>query len=77
MKWQSWNSGLVDRARAEGRPVYLFVGSFLSELSRATCRQTFANPEVASFLTTISSACWSIARNSPRSRRRSFITCAR
>jgi uncharacterized protein YyaL (SSP411 family) len=50
--WQSWDAAMVKRAAAEGRPVYLFVGSFLSELSRATGRQTFANPDVAAFLNT-------------------------
>jgi uncharacterized protein len=48
--WQRWDAAVLDRARTEGRPVYVFVGSFLSELSRATCRQTFANADTAAFL---------------------------
>jgi uncharacterized protein YyaL (SSP411 family) len=50
VNWQPWDPALVQRAKDEGRPVYVFAGSFLSELSRATCRQTFANAEVAEFL---------------------------
>jgi uncharacterized protein YyaL (SSP411 family) len=48
--WQRWDAAVLGRAKAEGRPVYVFVGSFLSELSRATCRQTLANAETAAFL---------------------------
>jgi uncharacterized protein len=48
--WQRWDATVLGRAQAESRPVYVFVGSFLSELSRATCRQTFANAETAAFL---------------------------
>ncbi len=48
--WQRWDPAVLGRAQAEGRPVYVFVGSFLSELSRATARQTFAQAETAAFL---------------------------
>ena len=48
--WQLWDAAVLRRAQEEGRPVYVFVGSFLSELSRATCRQTFANADTAAFL---------------------------
>jgi len=48
--WLAWDPATVNRAAADGRPVYVFFGSFLNELSRATCRQTFANPDVAAFL---------------------------
>ncbi|HVU18435.1 MAG TPA: DUF255 domain-containing protein [Candidatus Didemnitutus sp.] len=48
--WQSWDATIVDRAKAAGKPVYLFAGSQLNELTRATARQTFANAEVAAFL---------------------------
>ncbi|HEY4301418.1 MAG TPA: DUF255 domain-containing protein [Candidatus Didemnitutus sp.] len=48
--WQAWDASIVERAKASGKPVYVFAGSQLNELTRATCRQTFANAEVASFL---------------------------
>ncbi len=50
VEWQKWDAAVLQRAKAEGRPVYVFIGSFLSELSRATCRQTFANADTAAFL---------------------------
>jgi uncharacterized protein len=50
VQWSGWDASLVERAKQEGKPVYVFVGSFLSELSRATIRQSFTNPEVAAFL---------------------------
>jgi len=50
VNWQTWDATLPERAKKEGRPVYLFAGSFLNELSRATCRQTFANADVAAYL---------------------------
>ena len=50
VEWQRWDAAMVQRAKAEGRPVYVFIGSFLSELSRATCRQTFAHADTAAFL---------------------------
>lgn len=48
--WQPWNEQTLKHAKEEGRPVYVFIGYFLSELSRATTRQSFANPEVVEFL---------------------------
>jgi uncharacterized protein YyaL (SSP411 family) len=50
VQWQPWNAAVLGRARAENKPVYVFIGSSLSELSRATCRQTFARAETAAFL---------------------------
>ena len=48
--WQRWDQAVLQRARKEGRPVYVFIGSFLSELSRATGRQSFTNPDVVALL---------------------------
>src|SRR3954469_10084635 len=48
--WQTWNEKTLKRAKEEGRPVYVFIGSFLSELSRATAKQSFAIPEVVELL---------------------------
>jgi uncharacterized protein YyaL (SSP411 family) len=50
VNWQLWDAGLVKRAHDEGRPVYVFAGSILNELSRATIRQTFNNADVAAYL---------------------------
>lgn len=48
--WQPWSEAVLTRARSEGRPVYVFIGSALHELSRATGRQSLANAENAAFL---------------------------
>ena len=48
--WMPWGTAAVERARREQRPVFLFVGSFTSELARAMTRQTFANPDAAAWL---------------------------
>jgi hypothetical protein len=50
VNWETWNPEVLRRAQAENKPVYLFIGSSLSELSRATCQQTFANVESAAYL---------------------------
>lgn len=48
--WQIWNVKTLEHAKTEGKPVYVFIGSFLSELSRATCQQSFANADTAAYL---------------------------
>jgi uncharacterized protein YyaL (SSP411 family) len=48
--WQLWDETVLRSAKDSGKPVYIFVGSFLNELSRATCRQSFANADTAAFL---------------------------
>jgi hypothetical protein len=50
VNWETWNPDVLHRAKTENKPVYLFVGSSLSELSRATCQQTFTNRESAAYL---------------------------
>jgi len=50
VQWRDWSDATVAQARAAGRPIYLFVGSELSELSRATLRQTLANAQTATWL---------------------------
>jgi len=50
VQWRVWSDATLAQARAAGRPIYLFVGSELSELSRATLRQTFANPQTATWM---------------------------
>jgi hypothetical protein len=48
--WMPWGEAAIARAKAEQRPVFLFVGSFTSELSGAMRRQTFANAKNAEWL---------------------------
>jgi len=48
--WQTWDAATLKRAKEEGRPVYVFIGSLLSELSRATTKQSLAMPEVVELL---------------------------
>ena len=50
IQWQTWDAATLKRAKDEGRPVYVFIGSTLSELSRATTKQSFATPEVIELL---------------------------
>ena len=50
VQWQEWSAELPARAKQAGLPLYLFAGSQLNELTRATLRQTFANAETADFL---------------------------
>jgi uncharacterized protein len=48
--WMPWGEAAFARAKAEQRPVFLFIGSFTSELSGAMRRQTFANSKNAEWL---------------------------
>jgi uncharacterized protein YyaL (SSP411 family) len=50
VNWLPWGAEAFARARAEQKPLYVFVGLATSELSRAMARQTFANAETAAFL---------------------------
>lgn len=50
INWETWNAKTLGRAQTENKPVYVFIGSFLSELSRATCQQSFSNAETAAYL---------------------------
>ncbi len=48
--WQPWSAEVLQQAKAANRPVYVFLGSSLNELTRATGRQTFANADTVKFL---------------------------
>jgi uncharacterized protein YyaL (SSP411 family) len=48
--WMPWGDAAIARAKAEKMPVFVFVGSFTSELSGAMRRQTFANPKTSDWL---------------------------
>ena len=48
--WAPWGADAFAKARGGNLPVYVFIGSFLSELSRSTESQSFTNAETASYL---------------------------
>jgi uncharacterized protein len=48
--WMPWSDAAIARAKAEQKPVFLFIGSFTSELANAMRRQTFANAKSAEWL---------------------------
>ncbi len=50
INWEVWNDDLPRRAKAANKPVFVFIGSFLSELTRATCRQNFENAATVAYL---------------------------
>jgi len=50
VNWELWSAKTLGRAHTDGKPVYVFIGSSLSELSRATCQQSFSNAETAAYL---------------------------
>jgi uncharacterized protein YyaL (SSP411 family) len=50
VKWLPWGEAAFARAKAENKPIYLHVGLFTSELSRAMARQSFSNADTAKFL---------------------------
>jgi len=50
VNWMPWGEGAFTKAKSEGKPVFVFIGSASSELSRAMARQTFANAETAALL---------------------------
>lgn len=50
VRWHPWSDESLAAARAAGRSVYVFIGSPLSELTRATITQTFASAKTAAWL---------------------------
>jgi uncharacterized protein YyaL (SSP411 family) len=48
--WMPWGPEAFARAKAEQKPVFVFVGWYTSELSRAMCSQTFANAVTSKWL---------------------------
>jgi hypothetical protein len=48
--WVPWGQEAIARAKTDNKPVFLFIGSFTSELAGAMRNQTFANPKVAEWL---------------------------
>jgi len=50
VNWVPWSTAAFDRAQAEDKPLFVAVGGFELELSRAMREQTFARPDVAEHL---------------------------
>ncbi len=50
VQWLPWGEAAFAQAKGEQKPVFLFIGSFTSELAGAMRRQTFANPKNADWL---------------------------
>lgn len=48
--WMTWGETAFARARAEKKPLFVFMGFGTSELSRAMAQQTFANGKTADWL---------------------------
>jgi uncharacterized protein YyaL (SSP411 family) len=48
--WMPWGDAAFARAASEQKPVFLFIGSFTSELAGSMRRQTFANAKNADWL---------------------------
>jgi len=49
INWETWNPDMLRRAQKANKPVYVFIGSWLNELSRATCQQSFANADCVAY----------------------------
>lgn len=50
VKWHLWNEASLAQAKASGKSVYVFIGSPLSELTRATINQTFTSEKTVAWL---------------------------
>ncbi len=50
VNWEAWNDGVLERAKQQSKSVYVFVGSPLSELTRATINQTFKSEKTVAWL---------------------------
>ena len=48
--WMPWGAAVFARARAERKPVLLFIGAPWCEASREMCRATYADPAVATLV---------------------------
>jgi uncharacterized protein YyaL (SSP411 family) len=48
--WHLWTDAVLAQAKQQAKPVYVFVGSPLSELTRATINQTFASEKTVAWV---------------------------
>lgn len=52
LAWKTWQEVARPKSSGGDRPIYAFLGSDLSELSRSTEQQSFGRPETAAWLAT-------------------------
>ncbi len=50
VRWHPWTPATLQRAQASGKSVYVFIGSPLSELTRATINQTFSSEKTVAWI---------------------------
>lgn len=50
VQWHVWSDATLAEAKASKRSIYVFIGSPLSELTRATISQTFTQPKTVAWL---------------------------
>jgi uncharacterized protein YyaL (SSP411 family) len=50
IRWQPWSEATLVVAKQQNKPVYVFIGSPLSELTRATINQTFTSEKTVAWL---------------------------
>jgi len=50
VQWHAWNDATLAEAQKQKLSVYVFIGSPLSELARATINQTFSSPKTVEWL---------------------------
>lgn len=50
IRWHVWNEATLAAAQASGKSVYVFIGTPLSELTRATIAQTFTSEKTIAWL---------------------------
>lgn len=50
IRWQPWNEAVLTQAKQQNKSVYVFIGSPLSELTRATINQTFTSEKTVTWI---------------------------
>jgi hypothetical protein len=50
VQWHAWNDATLAEAKQQKLSVYVFIGTPLSELTRATINQTFSSPKTVEWL---------------------------
>jgi hypothetical protein len=50
VKWQVWDATTLAQAKQQNKSVYVFIGSPLSELTRATINQTFTSEKTVAWI---------------------------
>ena len=48
--WQPWTNAVLTQAKQQAKPVYVFIGTPLSELTRATINQTFTSEKTVAWV---------------------------